>query len=220
MAMKNKLRCWVFVAGVAAAASFSGGPRAFCQEIAAAPAAEAPGDAAGLDSANSVSGVAEDEAGKEAFLDPNLYVGLQEAFDSHMKLGQPQVQPQQLKTIFFTLWQHKLLLEAKRLFTTRPPSESELSEDSSSSGPRDPGIREIKLGGILYAGSGNWIVWLNGLRVTPEAIPKEVMDIKVHADYVELKWYDAFSNLIFPIRLQAHQRFNLDSRIFLPGTAL
>ena len=72
----------------------------------------------------------------------------------------------------------------------------------------------------MYSQADNWVVWLNGQRVTPEAIPKEIMDIKVRKDYVELKWYDSFSNLIYPVRLQPHQRFNLDSRIFLPGAAL
>ncbi|PJB71340.1 MAG: hypothetical protein CO093_05455 [Alphaproteobacteria bacterium CG_4_9_14_3_um_filter_47_13] len=149
-------------------------------------------------------------------LDPNLYVGLQEAFQSHMKLKIPPVQPDELKTIFFTLWQHKLLTEAKQWVHSRPLDAGEI-EASQQEGNRPRGIRELSLGGILFATGEHWIVWLNGQRVTPDAVPKEVMDIHVRKDYVELKWFDSYSNLIYPIRLRPHQRFNLDSRIFLPG---
>lgn len=173
---------------------------------------------------SNIAGVAQTEqtkaAGAEDALDPDLYVGLQESYQNHMKLKTPEVQPQQLKTILFTLWQHQLLLEAKLRFTTRPPTEGELAEGESGTGARERGEREIRLGGILYSQADSWVVWVNGQRVTPQAIPKEIMDIRVRKDYVELKWYDSFSNLIYPVRLQPHQRFNLDSRIFLPGAAL
>jgi hypothetical protein len=44
------------------------------------------------------------------------------------------------------------------------------------------------------------------------------MDIKVSRAYIDLKWFDGYTNKIYPIRLRPQERFNLDSRIFLPGT--
>ena len=72
---------------------------------------------------------------------------------------------------------------------------------------------------FVYASGEDWVVWLNGQRVTPEAVPKQIIDIQVKNDYIELKWFDSWTNLIYPVRLRPHQRFNLDTRIFLPGTA-
>lgn len=83
----------------------------------------------------------------------------------------------------------------------------------------EPGIRELRLGGILYTGNTNWIIWLNGMRVTPAALPEQVIDLKVKNEYIEIVWYDEYSELIFPIRLRPHERFNLDSRMYLPGIA-
>jgi len=75
----------------------------------------------------------------------------------------------------------------------------------------------VTLGGIVYKGDDDWTIWLNGERVTPSAVPKEVMDLQVYKDYIEVKWLDEYTNSIFPLRLRAHQRFNMDMRIFLPG---
>lgn len=97
-----------------------------------------------------------------------------------------------------------------------------LSDDLSQPEPVKevkPGIRELRLGGILYTGNTNWIIWLNGMRVTPAALPEQVIDLKVKNEYIEIVWYDEYSELIFPIRLRPHERFNLDSRMYLPGIA-
>lgn len=124
--------------------------------------------------------------------------------------------PAEIPTLFFTLWQYSLLKEARKGgFTNRAPAPYETEQKSDED--RVKGIREISLSGILYHSLDTWTVWLNGERVTPDAIPKEIMDIQVKSDHIDLKWYDAFTNQIFPIRLRTHQRFNLDSRIFLPG---
>ncbi len=122
-----------------------------------------------------------------------------------------------IPSLFFTYWQHKTIQDAKNSRgAVRPPSDSELDLDSDEYKP-DPGPREIKLDGILFNAENNWTIWLNGQRISPDAIPKEVMDLRVYNDYVELKWLDEFSNRVFPLRLRVHQRFNLDMRIFLPG---
>lgn len=165
-----------------------------------------------------IQGVAEERQGDESLMDPNLYVGIQEAYQYSNQLRTDEPDPSGIKTIFFTLWQYKLLQEAKSIFRTRRPDASELTQDGLTDASQRPwDIRELSLGGILFRSVDSWIVWLNGQRVTPEAIPKQVIDIRVQESFIELKWFDSYTNLIYPVRIYPHQRFNLDSRIFLPG---
>ncbi len=124
-----------------------------------------------------------------------------------------------IPSLFFTYWQHQAILDAKNSRgVVRPPTQAELEamENGEDFKP-DPGIREISLGGIVYKGDKDWTIWLNGQRVTPVAVPKEVLDLRVYEEHVEVKWLDEYTNKVFPIRLKAHQRFNLDTRIFLSG---
>lgn len=139
---------------------------------------------------------------------------LEEALARHVKISKPLGNIGDMPTLFFTMWQHALLQEAKIGLLTRAPTQSELDSDNPNN---VKGIREISLGGIVFDTSKKWTIWLNGQRVTPDALPKEIIDLKVKEDFIELKWFDSFSNQIYPIRLGAHQRFNLDTRIFLPG---
>lgn len=124
-----------------------------------------------------------------------------------------------IPSLFFTYWQHQAILDAKNSRgVVRPPTQAELDamENGEDFKP-DPGIREISLGGIVYKADKDWTIWLNGQRVTPSAVPKEVLDLRVHKNYVEVKWLDEYTNRVYPIRIRAHQRFNLDTRIFLSG---
>lgn len=157
-----------------------------------------------------------DNAVAPAAMDAEVYKNLEDAYKTHLKLGRPDFEPSSFASLFYTIWQHNLLQDAKRQFRTRKPGEYEepVSENPEE---RERGIRELSVGGILYKTADDWIVWMNGQRVTPEAIPSQVIDIKVNKEYVELKWLDSYNNLIFPIRIRPHQRFNLDTRIFLPG---
>lgn len=132
------------------------------------------------------------------------------------------VTPEKIPSLFFTFWQHEAIVDAKnsRGFS-RPPTEAELrsfglGEEELKPPPR-PEEREITIGGILYKSQKEWTVWMNGKRVTPDALPKEVLDFRVFKDYVEFKWLDEYTNQIFPLRMRAHQRFNMDMRIFLTG---
>lgn len=124
-----------------------------------------------------------------------------------------------LLPLLFLKDEYVLLQDAKAKFVTRPPTASEINQTNNNlrEQPVDPGIRELSLAGIVYRGKKDWTIWFNEQRITPNAIPKEVLDLRVYRDYIEVKWYDEYNNLIFPIRLRPHQRFNLDSRLFLPG---
>ena len=125
-----------------------------------------------------------------------------------------------MPSLFFTPRTLALLNDAKRGFVARnaTPFEIDQASRNAEEGTAPPkGPREINIGGIVYAGNSDWTVWLNGQKITPDRLPPEILDIQVRKDYVRLKWYDAYTNQIFPIKLKTQQRFNLDSRIFLPG---
>ena len=124
-----------------------------------------------------------------------------------------------MPSLFFTYWQHQSIIDAKNSHgKVRPPTEAELKALTNESNVKpDPERRYVSLGGIVYKAENDWTIWLNGQRVTPDAVPKEVMDLRVFEDYIEVKWLDEYTNSIFPLRLRAHQRFNMDMRIFLPG---
>jgi len=122
-----------------------------------------------------------------------------------------------IPSLLFTYWQHQSIIDAKnKRGVVRPPTPAEL-EAIERGDDIPPAIRDITLGGIVYKGKEDWTIWLNGERVTPSAVPKEVLDLRVYKDHIEVKWIDETTNQVFPIRLRTHQRFNLDMRIFLPG---
>jgi len=136
----------------------------------------------------------------------------------------PLFNPAEYQSIVFTHWEHVAIQDARNSRgETRGVTESELMrdlkkrEDQIEKVKPPPEEREIRLSGIVYNGGADWTIWLNEQRVTPEAIPEEVMDLKVYKTYIEFKWFDDYTNRIFPIRLRPHQRFNIDTRIFLPG---
>lgn len=125
--------------------------------------------------------------------------------------------PEKIRSLFFTYWQHEAIVDAKKSRgRARPPTESELKHLDKDE-EKKPGERDLILDGIVFVSADDWTIWINGMRVTPSAIPKEVIDLRVFKEYIEVKWLDEHTNQVFPIRLRAHQRFNLDMRIFLPG---
>jgi hypothetical protein len=77
--------------------------------------------------------------------------------------------------------------------------------------------RHLVLAGISYGNGQNWVIWLNGTRMTPESLSPEVRDIKVYKNYVEVRWFDDVTQAVIPVRLRPNQRFNLDTQSFNPG---
>jgi len=126
-------------------------------------------------------------------------------------------------SLLFTYWEQVAIEDARRSRgLNRAPTEAELLRDLEDDSedilqPPPPEKRNIELSGIAYKARKDWTIWLNGERVTPDAIPEEALDLKVFKEYIEIKWFDEYTNRIIPIRLRANQRFNIDSRIFLPG---
>ncbi len=125
-------------------------------------------------------------------------------------------------SVFFTDWERAAIANAKALRgMVRSVSDSEMQTtglyDDMPRPKPPPEARNITLNGIVYNAYNDWTIWLNGKRITPDALPKEAIDLKVYKEYIEVEWYDDYTNRVLPIRLRANQRFNVDTRIFLPG---
>lgn len=116
---------------------------------------------------------------------------------------------------FYNDYMMELTLQRKRdqqqdaLDATKPQVEERIKPP--------PEARYIHLQGIVYTSPDDWVVWMNGQRITPGALPKEVLGFKVYQSYVEMQWFDAYTNKVIPLRLRPMQRFHIDSRMFLPG---
>ncbi len=149
-------------------------------------------------------------------------VASDEAVPAMPQVFEGGINPNEINPIVFSYWERAAINDARNYRgQTRAPTEEELMRGIKTPGEQKvkppPEEREIKLGGIVFVDAADWAIWLNGKRVTPTAIPREVMDLKVYKEYVEMKWFDDYTNQIFPLRIRAHERFNIDSRIFLPG---
>jgi hypothetical protein len=139
----------------------------------------------------------------------NPITDIERALSEQLMYLNPQINVNTMSSLFLSDWEHDLITDARLGLTTSGPLPIAETPDT--------GLRDISLGGIVFRSSSDWTIWLNNARVTPNAIPTQVMDIKVYKEYIELEWFDRSKNLIYPIRLRAHQRFNLDTRMFLPG---
>lgn len=129
----------------------------------------------------------------------------------------PGVVPSTIGPVFFTDSEIELVRNARKGLVTRAPTPAELNELTGEETAIPLGPRNIKLGGIVYTGEKDWTIWLNNQQVRPNAIPSEVLDLNVYKEYIEIEWFDQYTNKIFPIRMRPNQTFNIDSRIFIPG---
>lgn len=172
--------------------------------VESAPAAEEPnmaGDGTDLPDANGESIDPAIAAEVESFLIP--------------------LNPLKMPSLFFTKWEHDLLIDARRGANVRPVvpgdagSELLLAPDGESAVHGSP--REINLNGIAYVSPVSWTIWLNNIRITPTALLPEIMDLTVYKDRIEIEWLDRQTNQIYPIRLRPHEKFNMDTRMFLPA---
>ena len=77
--------------------------------------------------------------------------------------------------------------------------------------------RYIDVDGLLYKSSSNWVVWINGKRLTPGYLLPEIVGIHVMKDRIYLEWFDSVFNKIITINLRPHQIYDIQSGILLPG---
>ncbi|MDB2682945.1 hypothetical protein N9Z27_01685 [Alphaproteobacteria bacterium] len=127
-----------------------------------------------------------------------------------------------LPSLLFTFNEQQAIIDARNTVPPTPPPgvdcevvDCDDSDDVSE--PPPPEARYIRLGGIVFKSNMDWTIWLNKQRVTPTALPEEILDLKVFKEYIEMKWYDDYTKQILPIRIRPHQSFHMDQRIFLPG---
>lgn len=123
--------------------------------------------------------------------------------------------PSMLSSVLLTYWEYSEIEEAKKLIgkIKTPDTETDFSNDRKPA----PEERYVHLQGILYSSKNDWIVWVNGKQIKPDALPVEALSMDVFKDYIEIRWYDDYTNQIFPLRLRPLQRFHMDTRMFLPG---
>jgi hypothetical protein len=80
-----------------------------------------------------------------------------------------------------------------------------------------PQRRIIAVSGVVWRSDDDWIVWINGKKVTPKSYLPEIVDIKVDKDSVRLKWFDIGINGIISIGLRPHQTYDIVTGVLLPG---
>lgn len=79
--------------------------------------------------------------------------------------------------------------------------------------------RKIKLSGIYYKDDTTWIIWLNGYKLHPRYLLKEIHRIEVKKDEVSLSWYDIGLNDVINIKLRPHQVYDIVTGLLYYDTA-
>lgn len=81
-----------------------------------------------------------------------------------------------------------------------------------------PKKRFIRVSGVFFRKKGDWVVWINGKKVTPKALLPEIIEIDVEdSTYVHLKWYDIGFNKVISITIRPNQVYEIVTGILLPG---
>jgi hypothetical protein len=78
--------------------------------------------------------------------------------------------------------------------------------------------RKIWLQGIYYQSENNWIIWMNGYKLTPHYLLPEIRAIQVKQDRVYLEWYDIGKNGIIRLMMQPHQVYDIVTGIMVWDT--
>lgn len=84
--------------------------------------------------------------------------------------------------------------------------------------PPIPTKRIISLSGMVYRSPKDWIIWLNGHKLTPGMRLPELVDIKVESDRVRLKWFDIGMAKIIAITLRPRQTYDITSGVLLTSS--
>lgn len=79
-----------------------------------------------------------------------------------------------------------------------------------------PQVRTITLTGVLYKGPDDWLIWLNGQKLNPHVLLKEIVDIKVERDLVHLSWFDIGLNGVINVDMRPHQKYDIVTGLMLP----
>lgn len=88
-------------------------------------------------------------------------------------------------------------------------------DKQEDTGPKPP--RLLRLSGLLYKNPNDWVIWLNGNRLTPDRLLPEIIEIRVDSKQIYLKWFDYGINNVIYITLRPHQIYDMETGILLPG---
>lgn len=89
---------------------------------------------------------------------------------------------------------------------------------SGGAGEVIPQVRTITLTGVLYKGPGDWLIWLNGQKLNPRNLLREIYEIEVFKDSrVRLKWYDIGLDGVIDVTLRPHQKYDIVTGLLLPA---
>lgn len=117
------------------------------------------------------------------------------------------------ESVLFTPAEVTVLREAA---AGRSSSSAVLEADKVELIPID---RKIKLSGIYYKDDNNWIVWMNGYKMHPHYLLKEIHKIEVKQDEVYLEWFDIGLNDIIKIKMRPHQIYDIVTGILYNDTS-
>jgi hypothetical protein len=80
-----------------------------------------------------------------------------------------------------------------------------------------PAVRRIALSGVIYKAADDWLIWINGQKVTPKVQMKEIVEIEVERELVHLKWFDIGLNGVIDITMRPNETYDIVTGVLLPG---
>jgi hypothetical protein len=116
------------------------------------------------------------------------------------------------ESLFFTPNQLASIMRAKEGFM----APREAFDPNNQANPMTTAPHTISLAGIVYVSKNDWVIWLNGERVTQKNMPQRLIGVTVKPDRVHLRWMDIPHQRIINITLEPHQQYLLDSDTIVP----
>ncbi|MFN7113932.1 MAG: hypothetical protein ACK4PK_06185 [Alphaproteobacteria bacterium] len=138
--------------------------------------------------------------------------------EASVQAEQPVAAPETIKTPF----RDSLLFSGAELSALREAAAGRRSNEAFLDAEKTeliPIDRKIRLSGIYYKDDSTWIVWLNGYKLHPRYLLKEIHRIEVKRDEVFLSWYDIGLNDVINIRMRPHQVYDIVTGILYNDTA-
>ncbi|MDP2205203.1 MAG: hypothetical protein Q8K65_02745 [Alphaproteobacteria bacterium] len=136
--------------------------------------------------------------------------------------GQPAAEPVAAPATVKTPFRGTLLFSGVEIAALREAAAGRRSNEAFLDAEKTeliPVDRKIKLSGIYYKDDATWIVWLNGYKLHPSYLLKEIHRIDVKKDEIFLSWYDIGLNDVINIKMRPHQVYDIVTGILYNDTA-
>jgi hypothetical protein len=104
------------------------------------------------------------------------------------------------------------------LFFT-PDETKQIEALANKNGPRNSSQSDIHLGAVMYYGPGNWTLWLQGERWTPETVKADLHVLDVQPDAVRLTLTATPDMTTREITLRPHQTYRIATGQVVEGEA-